>query len=332
MKAVPTGDLAVRPPNLFDFATSELSQDAFVCWLASWADASCRELDGPLHTAAAAFLDRLLEVGGGPKVAGRRSVEVRRQWNGIDVLLVVNGDAAIIIEDKTDTKDHSDQLRRYRGAVAGEFPEGRIAAVYLKTGDQCDYGGAERAGYGCFLRRDFLGVLQRGVAAGVTHDVFADFLRHLQGIEEAVQSFPVVPPAEWTRRQWIGFFMSLQATLGDGEWENRGHGGGGSLTFRWHRRDDKFLRLLGGGLDFRLEVTDEAHQASKWVEWNRALLARNGTGGINVLTPRRKLGKRMTVAVLDGDYREVDGRGLLDLARTVETLRKAGALMDAALA
>jgi len=25
-------------PNLFRFATSELSQDAFICWLASWAD------------------------------------------------------------------------------------------------------------------------------------------------------------------------------------------------------------------------------------------------------------------------------------------------------
>ena len=23
-------------PNLFDFATSELSQDAFICWLVSW--------------------------------------------------------------------------------------------------------------------------------------------------------------------------------------------------------------------------------------------------------------------------------------------------------
>lgn len=25
-------------PNLFKFATSELSQDAFICWLLSWAE------------------------------------------------------------------------------------------------------------------------------------------------------------------------------------------------------------------------------------------------------------------------------------------------------
>ena len=110
-----------------------------------------RAKDEALHSTAAAFLDRLLEVGKGPHVNEYRSIEIRRQWNDIDVLLVVNGDTAIIIEDKTNTKDHSDQLRRYKEAVAREHPDYRIAAVYLKTGDQCDYRSAEQAEYGCFL-------------------------------------------------------------------------------------------------------------------------------------------------------------------------------------
>src|SRR4051812_31785210 len=122
-------------PNLFDFATSELSQDAFICWLASWADPAHREDGEALHATAAAFLDRLLDVGRGPKLPEYRSIEVRRQWNDIDVLLLVNDDTAIIIEDKTDTTDPSDKLERYREAVAREFPDHRTAAVYLKTGD-----------------------------------------------------------------------------------------------------------------------------------------------------------------------------------------------------
>jgi hypothetical protein len=60
-------------------------------------------------------------------------------------------------------------------------------------------------------------------------------------------------------------------------------------------------------------------------------MAKDGTGGISIVTPRRKLGRRMTVAVLDGDYRQGDERGLLDLPLTVATLRHAEALMDAAL-
>ena len=37
-------------PNLFKFATSELSQDAFICWLLSWAkkDYEIQELRGKL--------------------------------------------------------------------------------------------------------------------------------------------------------------------------------------------------------------------------------------------------------------------------------------------
>jgi hypothetical protein len=61
----------MQPPNLFDFATSELSQDAFICWLASWADPSYRDDDEALH--ATAFLDRLLETGGVPKPAALKN-------------------------------------------------------------------------------------------------------------------------------------------------------------------------------------------------------------------------------------------------------------------
>src|SRR5262245_8217705 len=119
----------MQVPNLFNFATSELTQDAFICWLASWADPALKVQDEALHVTATSFLACLLECGKGPLAAGCRSIQVRRQWNDIDVLLVVNGDTAIIIEDKTDTKDHSSQLDRYRKAVAAEFPADRIAAV-----------------------------------------------------------------------------------------------------------------------------------------------------------------------------------------------------------
>jgi uncharacterized protein YktA (UPF0223 family) len=149
----------MQAPNLFDFATSELSQDAFICWLASWADPALKGRNEALHATATAFLDRLLEVGKGPKPSEYRSITIHQQWKFIDVLLVINGDTAVIIEDKTDTQDPSDKLRRYKKAVAGKFSEDRIAAVYLKTGDQDNYYSVEQAGYGCFLRRDFLSVL-----------------------------------------------------------------------------------------------------------------------------------------------------------------------------
>jgi hypothetical protein len=319
------------PPNLFDFATSELSQDAFICWLASWANPALKGT--ALHATATLFLDTLLEVAREPKVSQYTCIKALKQQKGIDVLLLVNDDIAIIVEDKTNTRDHSDQLNRYRTAVTKMFPSRHtVAAVYFKTGDQCDYRSAEDAGYGCFLRGDFLKILRRGEALGVTNAIFTDFHRYLQGIEEAVTKFATFPLQEWKRNQWQGFFEALRKALGDGAWLDVGHGGGSTPTFRWHRRDDdKFLRLARGELAFKVEEVDETQQESKWREWNRALMERNGAHGIKIITPRRQFGKRMTVAVLDGDYRQTNDGGLLDFDGTVNVLQSAEKVMDAAL-
>ncbi len=71
-----TTEAVPRRPNLFEFATSELSQDAVICWLLAWAssksvdDASpgnvARAADEPLRQMARAlapFLDLLDEAG-----------------------------------------------------------------------------------------------------------------------------------------------------------------------------------------------------------------------------------------------------------------------------
>jgi len=324
--------LTLPRPNLFDFATSELSHDAFICWLASWADPAHRASNEALHATATAFLDRLLELGKLPPPAGYRSIEVRRQWKDIDVLLVVNGGTAIIIEDKTDTNDHSGQLGRYKNAVSDEFQESRIAAVYLKTGDQGNYRSVEKAGYGCLLRRDFLAVLDRGERAGVRNDIYADFLRRLRRIEDAVQSYRSVPLDKWDRdsNRWAGFFLALQQSLGEGDWKYVPNQRGGFMGFWWHWRGDKYLQLEWAKLCFKINVPAEAHQAAKWLEWNHALMRPNGTSGVKIKRSRRKAGDCMTVALLAADYRQPDGQGRLDFEKTVQVLRDAESFMDAA--
>jgi hypothetical protein len=323
----------MREPNLFDFATSELSQDAFICWLASWAKPECRQLNEPLHTTATRFLSRLLEAGKVRPPLEYRSIEVKRQRNHIDVRLVVNGEIAIVIEDKTNSRDHSDQLQRYRKAAAVRFPEDQIAAVYLKTGDQCDYDRARQAGYGCFLRADFLRVLDEGKRGGVCNVIFDDFRDYLRAMDDAVRCFDKIPLEKWDRPQWMGFFKALKERLGDGDWANRGHGGGGSLTFRWHEREGKYLGLHEDELGFRIQVNEEMQRRAKRDLWAESLKNKNGTAGIKInFLAHRGLGNRMKVAVLEcGDYRQKNDQGLLDLDRTLDTLKRAEKLMDAAL-
>ena len=47
-------------PNLFDYATSELSQDAFLLWFLRWADPIYKDEDLSLHQCSCLFVNRLL--------------------------------------------------------------------------------------------------------------------------------------------------------------------------------------------------------------------------------------------------------------------------------
>ena len=64
-------------PNIFSYATSELSQDAMIAWLLQWASPEYGEADPDLHRTGKEFV-RLL--------AGKsddfhiESVDVGRQW------------------------------------------------------------------------------------------------------------------------------------------------------------------------------------------------------------------------------------------------------------
>lgn len=329
-------------PNLFTFATSELSQDAFICWLASWASPHFKAENPPLYTTASEFVKRLVAIGNGPPVDEITSIEIERQYHNMDVFLKVNQRIAINIEDKTDTSDHSRQLTRYVDIVKKLHPELSIAAVYFKTGDQCDYGSAEKAGYGCFLRDVFLQILRNGKARQVKNDIFTDFLTNLENIEKAVNSFSTTPVSEWKDQgpEWRGFFTLLRAKLDGGDWVYFGHGGGATPVFRWCWRGNKYLRLgegskgIGdkgpGQLAFRIELANEADKKVKWSEWLNRLEQNQASAGIEICKAPRKPGNRMTVAFLKGDYRQKDSNGMLDIDRTIELLKRAEKLMDIA--
>jgi hypothetical protein len=180
---------AASRPNLFDFAASELSQDAFLRWLASWADPAHRAADELLHLTAMVFVNRLLECGGLAPPAVYRSLRLCRPSQDVDVLLV-NGDRAVFLEAKTHAKDHSGRLQHGKEVVRRELnlPDERIAGVYLETGDPVNCRSAMEAGYGLFQRRDFLDLLDRGVRGGIKNDVFRDFHRYLQTVEGSAQT------------------------------------------------------------------------------------------------------------------------------------------------
>ena len=216
-------------PNLFDFATKELSQDAVICWLIAWADADATEgpADGGLRQCGRAFVDALFatwEDWGTVELGDHIRTEVRRQQNRIDVLARIDGRYVLLIEDKTDTGAHDDQLGRYRKTVLDEKTAfGAVAnddlfPIYVKTGNHSLKDGlhAEGKDYAVFDRTDFLRVLD---AYEGPNPILLDFRDHLRRWQRKTDSF-----RSWTedaltngdnegspsRLGWEGFYRCIE--------------------------------------------------------------------------------------------------------------------------
>ena len=157
----------MNEPNLFSYATKELSQDAVICWLIEWS-----QHDGDMGHLGRRFVETLLnhKRDRQARIGAKPQVEIIRQDNGIDILARIDSKHVLLIEDKIDGEPHSDQLARYRKAVLSgqtelkEVSEDDLVPIYFKTGNQSrgdatDGHREAMAGYTVFDRPDLMAVL-----------------------------------------------------------------------------------------------------------------------------------------------------------------------------
>lgn len=319
-------------PNLFTYATSELSQDAFLAWLLAWADQEHADADAELHRLGQSLAVALFAAAGvtPPEHIGR--VKVTRQYHSIDIVAEIDDTHVIAIEDKVDTAQHSDQLDRYREVLNTERGGLQHALLYLKVGDQSCYQEVRDSGWSTFGRADLLRVLE-GSAGRTENAILVDFLAHLQRIECDVQSYrsialdPSKPGDSWSARAWRGFFMALREALGDGNWAYVPNASGGFMGFWWSATSidggEIYLQLQDGELVAKVSVEDAAARGAVRDLWS-ARLVRHSHSGRFRRPSRLGLGRWMTVAS-GGEYRQVGADGVLDFPRTVDHLRNATA-------
>ncbi|ORJ61355.1 hypothetical protein [Geothermobacter hydrogeniphilus] len=169
-------------PNIFDFATGELSQDAFICWLLKWLD---YEGENDMKKAARLFVALLFETGGLGQV---RPDEVenlqllKQQYAKTDVFFIarVKGvDTGFILEDKVHTQPHSRQLQRYEEEVRKGYPDHPLAKIYFKTGYLFakDLRECHGAGYGILGYREIYNFLNSVDTDDVIFISYRDYIR-----------------------------------------------------------------------------------------------------------------------------------------------------------
>ena len=319
-------------PNLFKYATSELSQDAIICWLLEWAKKENEELDTKLHKVGKLFLDSLFdkfyEIDTPSKY---NTIKIIKQHKNIDVFCVINDKYAIIIEDKTNSKNHSKQLEKYLNVIKKDFDASNILPIYFKTGDQSNYSGIKNEGYKIYLRKDFLKVLNNPFE----NDILADYRLHLQKIEDSVNSYTDKPIDTWSRNTVKGFYMALQSELGDGNWDYVANASGGFLGFWWNNHQLENYRIymqidtikkkdnsIGLQLKFKLASgTKEKVSRDIINKWKKHILFNDGEYIIkkpNVV----RAGRWTTIGILEPEFRAVDDNGKINIAMTVESIKK----------
>ena len=200
-------------PNLFHYATKELAQDAALAYILAWARPVYRESHPRLHELGTDMLHAILATKiDETAVPTLSSLDVKTQFERIDVLALINEEnedgLVLIIEDKVDTDEHSNQIERYIKTAVKHYPNRKPVPVYVKTGNVSRQVLPPEEKCGRFLRRDLLDVLDRFPDTGDT--IVDNFRAHLQGWENETNSYRHVPFSEWNWGGREGFYTDLE--------------------------------------------------------------------------------------------------------------------------
>ena len=214
--------------NIFNFATSELSQDAFICWLCNWVnfdDNSLSEDEKKLKLLATEFIEKML----GEKLEDRK-VSIKRQYQKIDVLLEIQNktefitneneknpvvDIYVIIEDKVGTGLHSNQIERYTKLISekNEKDNGsraKIKVVYYKIYDEDNIERLKENGVNAIFEREKNLELFGRYKDNIKDSIFTNYYDYLSNIETDVKSYKEKNLEDWNSNCYIGFFKELK--------------------------------------------------------------------------------------------------------------------------
>lgn len=226
-------------PNIFTYATSELSQDAFILWLLDWANPHNAKADKALYETAQNFVRLLLKN----EKLQITSVKCKKQEKHIDVFAIINEKYALIVEDKTNTSEHDNQIHRYYEWVNKEkkYSDLSIHCVYYKTGNESafkltrltqKYDEEFKSEHFSIVTREE--VLELFKHCSSQNDIFIDYVAHIQRIQDATNAYLTTSSDKWNDLAWQGFYMNLEKELNKGDWGYVANPSGGFWGFWWH--------------------------------------------------------------------------------------------------
>ena len=316
-------------PNIFSFATSELCQDAMFAWLIQWASPKYAEADDNLHQIGQKFV-RLLT--GKDESFPINNIDVGRQWENIDVWAEINDDTFLVIEDKTGTSVHDNQLERYKASVEREYKGKRanLCYAYVKTNEEpySLLAGIEQSGFKVVCRQDILGCLNDYKG---TDTLLVSYHDHLQKLEDSVTSYKYLPEKQWGWYAWQGFYKELETRVNLDSWSYVANPSGGFLGAWWHSVEvgncTMYLQFEQGKLCFKISYEGDEDRAEVRYRNYIKLLEKSKERYPEIHRPERfGSGTYMTIAVVDEE--NLFGEEPVDFDALASKLKDYEALID----
>lgn len=335
-------------PNLFKYATSELSQDAAIMWLTEWAKPINKGVDPKLHEIGTILLKSFYDLSG-VLFNNYDDIQISPQQKKIDILIeVTNGNkkTAILIEDKIKSGHHSNQLQRYLEYLKGTNKYDIIIPIYFKTGFQAKLNKVVENGYFHYSVLDFMNVLKKGREMEIQNNIFKDLYSHVSnlqknylGSKESFENYHQKNVDNWTWWSWNGFFSDFQENFKRSE-----EGWGtvpsrrGKLLASWfgheeflYEKDDRKLKFKPF-IDIRYESAREIYLLSYRLHLNdqtefhkdardhikKELVPRLEDKGFELTESRYKPAKN-TIEILKIKYKNIKDR--TDLINTLDSLK-----------
>lgn len=169
------------------------------------------------------------------------NIEAGRQWENIDIwaeIFFIDGTKTLlVIEDKTFSGEHSNQLERYK-KQAEDYCSAEgfdLICTYFKIGSEPtrDINAIKEKGFHIVTRKEIITCLQPYRDA--EHSILKDFTAYIDDLEAAHLAFETLPIEKWENLAWVGFYQYVEANMKIHWWHyvNNPSGGFWNLCLTW---------------------------------------------------------------------------------------------------
>ena len=306
-------------PNLFHYATSELSQDAIFLWLINWAKPEYKTTNEKMHNLGCDFVRLLID-----KDIPITTIRTKKQEKNMDITVDINDSIYLVVEDKVGSGTHGDQLSRYRKTIQEKYGHNReLCFVYIKTENESSARLRKiqiEEQYRVINREDIITLFREHEDTILSNDIISDYFDCLLAKQEATNAYQTLPYKEWTDAAWQGFYMELEQRLGDdAEWKRVSNPKGGFWGLCWNfTKESKIPRMFlqieeNGKLCIKVEGKSYRDQYC-------TLLKNHISGYPEIKLSARRYGQTMTIAYVDPDT--LYGSECVNISLLVEIFRR----------